>query len=416
MTIKPHEAYQPRKTTYIYLDDIYFADFKGTPRGLLKEAEEASQTKIFCHFDNWRMWGKQPIREAYENKTHNWIIWPFQTSNKQKWAVGVINVNQKKAVLHSASQAAEGKLELVELANLLSDLTDFKVIKTGAFTNWNPTLDIDNSTDEKQERESIYLTMWYVGEILRKIKEKSYNYEIDAGKAKLKEYETAYNAIQKEAKELPTIKDLEDNQEKHTEKDLKPKTLPDDWEQQLRDSQKLAENSKMSKDKINRLESDLNDEKIANELLLKTIREIISLDRTRKREYEVIDDPDAAFNKIGEILNDLKKEWSEHLENNHESLLLRLALNNEEKKTKAKEILKKVKNIAETMEDYKALEQFWNNDKTEYDDTDDYDGKLYQIRELLEKAETTKEKHQKTDQFQFNYAKGTKATKKEKKK
>ena len=104
------------------------------------------------------------------------------------------------------------------------------------------------------------------------------------------------------------------------------------------------------------------------------------------------------------------------MENNHESLLLRLALNNEEKKTKAKEILKKVKNIAETMEDYKALEQFWNNDKTEYDDTDDYDGKLYQIRELLEKAETTKEKHQKTDQFQFNYAKGTKATKKEKKK
>ena len=67
-----------------------------------------------------------------------------------------------------------------------------------------------------------------MGEILRKIKEKSYNYEIDAGKAKLKEYETAYNAIQKEAKELPTIKDLEDNQEKHTEKDLKPKTLPDD--------------------------------------------------------------------------------------------------------------------------------------------------------------------------------------------
>jgi len=64
----------------------------------------------------------------------------------------------------------------------------------------------------------------------------------------------------------------------------------------------------MSKDKINRLESDLNDEKIANELLLKTIREIISLDRTRKREYKVIDDPDAAFNKIGEILNDLKKE------------------------------------------------------------------------------------------------------------
>jgi len=35
-----------------------------------------------------------------------------------------------------------------------------------------------------------------------------------------------------------------------------------------------------------------------------------------------------------------------------------LALNNEEKKTKAKEILKKVKNIAETMEDYEALEQF----------------------------------------------------------
>ena len=185
--------------------------------------------------------------------------------------------------------------------------------------------------------------------------------------------------------------------------------------------QKTIEEIQSSKDKATKLLNDLDNEKDSNRKILKTVDDLVSFIRNQKREYEIIDSPDSALSKITELLTNLKTEWGEHLDNTKEHYLLTLALNTEEKKERARQILEEVKTTNDNLEGYKKLERFWNGEQEKYNSKDNYDGKLYELRELLKLAEKSpkppvEEKPTKhSNPSQPHYASDTESSKQKKK-
>lgn len=184
---------------------------------------------------------------------------------------------------------------------------------------------------------------------------------------------------------------------------------------------KIVEEIQSSKDKATKLLNDLDNEKDSSRKILKTVDNLVSFIRNQKREYEIIDSPDSALSKITELLTNLKTEWGEHLDNTKEHYLLTLALNTEEKKERARQILEEVKTTNDNLEGYKKLERFWNGEQEKYNSKDNYDGKLYELRELLKLAEKSpkppvEEKPTKhSNPSQPHYASDTESSKQKKK-
>lgn len=231
MTISTNNAYQNRKVVYIYLDTNEEA------QKLLKDAGN----KVLLHLDTWQMWGKKPITDAWNNKTADWIIWPHQTSKSERWVLLVINVKENKAAVHTASQTKDAKAEEVEILNYLTELTGLA----------KPQIDTDNGAGDRTDRESALLAILYAKETLKAIKAGNYNYDFDNSDYDLTATGKEYDQLLTDIAKLKTIKEIEDNQEKHSDQDIK------NWQQNATDLKKAQTDLSNAQDDIKDLKNNI---------------------------------------------------------------------------------------------------------------------------------------------------------------
>jgi len=160
------------------------------------------------------MWSERAIENAWNNKTYEWIVWPYQTSILNRWVVLVINVKNGKSSIHTASQDTHhAKAEKSEIENFLGGLKDFN------FCDENPVLDTDDGLNEKDELGSAYLAICYVKTVLEQIEKGIYDYGISAsdfdeleadGKSLLKKVEEEYGNILIQVREIDQLEKHDD--------------------------------------------------------------------------------------------------------------------------------------------------------------------------------------------------------------
>jgi len=277
MTIEISQIYQKRKIVYIYLD----------ANEEIQNLKKQVGDKVLLYLGTWQMWGERPVEEAWKNKTHDWIIWPHQTSRLNRWVVLVINVKDDKSAIHTASQDTEhAKAEKNEIENFLGGLKDFN------FGDENPVLDTDDGLNKKDELGSAHLAICYVKTVLEQLNKGTYAYDINSsdfdelgedGKSLAKKVEGEYDSILTQVKKLTKLEELEKqlNQlkvenELRTEKEKYKTKRKDDKSWTLTASEKNRIDQTTNKEDLEKVVGDIMQERDAAEKVDNWIKENIS--------------------------------------------------------------------------------------------------------------------------------------------
>jgi hypothetical protein len=429
MTIKISQIYQKRKIVYIYLD---------TNEEIQNLKKQIGDNKVLLHLGTWQMWGERAIENAWKNKTHDLIIWPYQTSRLNRWVVLVISIKDGKAAIHTASQKTEhAKAEKEEIKNFLGGLEGFNFSDEDPE---NPKLDTDDGLKIKDESGSAYLAICYVKTALEQISKNSYDYEFsssgfdevgEGGKSLLEEVEEEYKSILTQIQKLTKLEEIEKELELRSKKEKYKKARKDGQSWTLTGQESSRIDQAASIEDLEKVVGDIMQERDAAEKIDNWIKDHIS-SKTKLEELPKETDidsnaeiPSSAKEKVKlklqekivelmpettteekikkhltGVLNKWKK-WEYLFDNNRkddEDYGQASMFNQNFRGAVAKKMAPEIKNAIETntLKGYQDLDESWSNEarkdgKVKYNEDLDYYGAWKTLREYLSEEKANKD-------------------------